>query len=449
MGNYFVGFIILLNAVLMGVQADFTAACMRAGTIEPFSLQIFSSIFCLFFTVELMLKMWVYRLRFFTMVSWRWNVFELIIVGLQVWEEISAFVLWVEEETLSQDQHTGRFTFMRILRALRLVRIIRVARVLQLIRELRTMVSSISSTVLALFWTMVLLLLVLYVFSIFCVQLVSESAAGDPATIAEGTEAHDFFGSIDRSLLVLYQAMTGGIDWKSASDVLVKHGSPIMGLCFSLYIFFAVLALTNVITGVFVEAALATAKKESSEDLVDRLRDLVAQLDSEDDDHMTWKEFEGLLSQSPMESYFKSVDLSLSEAQSLFKLLDIEETGIIKKEQFVMGCLRIHGPAKAMDLITLMSEMRRLQRQWHAHAMYVEEAVTLLLKWRAEAASLARGGTRHATDSVVLAERRNTKSQKNEDLEDQAVDCQPSATPLPASRVVSWATGSENHILSL
>merc|ERR1712194_884050 len=121
MGNYFVGFIILLNAVLMGVQADFTAACMRAGTIEPFSLQIFSSIFCLFFTVELMLKMWVYRLRFFTMVSWRWNVFELIIVGLQVWEEISAFVLWVEEETLSQDQHTGRFTFMRILRALRLV----------------------------------------------------------------------------------------------------------------------------------------------------------------------------------------------------------------------------------------------------------------------------------------------------------------------------------------
>jgi len=46
---------------------------------------------------------------------------------------------------------------------------------------------------------------------------------------AVGTKAHEFFGSLDRTVLVLFQAMIGGISWKEALDALVAATTPIMG----------------------------------------------------------------------------------------------------------------------------------------------------------------------------------------------------------------------------
>merc|ERR1719440_1645900 len=57
--------------------------------------------------------------------------------------------------------------------------------------------------------------------------------------------------------------------------------------------------------------------------------------------------------------YFKSVDLDPSEARSLFKLMDADQSGTVEAEEFVMGCLRLRGTAKAIDLATLMYENRR------------------------------------------------------------------------------------------
>merc|ERR1712113_1207788 len=59
-----------------------------------------------------------------------------------------------------------------------------------------------------------------------------------------------------------------------------------------------------------------------------------------------------------------------------------------------MGCLRIHGGAKAIDLITLMSEMRRMQRQWHTHAVFLEDAISNLMKSRLRSGSLFRSENR-------------------------------------------------------
>mmetsp|Transcript_94489 Transcript_94489/g.266915 ORF Transcript_94489/g.266915 Transcript_94489/m.266915 type:complete len:87 (+) Transcript_94489:675-935(+) len=39
--------------------------------------------------------------------------------------------------------------------------------------------------------------------------MVADSGMDDPEGVAEGTKAHMFFGSLDRSILSLYQAMTG------------------------------------------------------------------------------------------------------------------------------------------------------------------------------------------------------------------------------------------------
>merc|ERR1712110_34088 len=114
---------------------------------------------------------------------------------------------------------------------------------------------------------------------------------------------------------------------------------------------------------------LQSTKQDSDIDMVTRLREVFASARPAAttgscglDARMTWPEFEHQLGSPQMETYFKSLDLDTSEAKGLFSLLDIEETGAVDAEDFIMGCLRLRGPARAIDLATLMAETRRLGR---------------------------------------------------------------------------------------
>merc|ERR1719517_350810 len=78
---------------------------------------------------------------------------------------------------------------------------------------------------------------------------------------------------------------------------------------------------------------------------------------------MTWDQFESQLHLPEMELYFKAIDLDVSEARGLFKLLDLDESGTINVDEFVMGCLRLRGPAKAIDMATLMYDTRKANQR--------------------------------------------------------------------------------------
>jgi hypothetical protein len=71
-----------------------------------------------------------------------------------------------------------------------------------------------------------------------------------------------YFGSLSRTMLSLFQCITSGLDWEIVAQPLWDDVSPVHAVLFSLYIAFAVLALLNVITGVFVESALLHAKAD-------------------------------------------------------------------------------------------------------------------------------------------------------------------------------------------
>merc|ERR1719210_553365 len=80
----------------------------------------------------------------------------------------------------------------------------------------------------------------------------------------------DYFGSLFRTILTLYQAMTGGIDWDGLADPLMAEMGALMGFMFATYIAFALLALMNIVTGVFVQTALQSAQAEEDAFLTDQ-----------------------------------------------------------------------------------------------------------------------------------------------------------------------------------
>merc|ERR1712232_106440 len=159
--------------------------------------------------------------------------------------------------------HAGGLSSMRILRILRLMRIIRFVRIMRLVGELRALVAAIASSLKALFWTVVLVALLIYIMSVLFTQIVSDYMIDHTEVDSDQEELRRFFGSLGSAALTLFQAITGGVSWHIVTDPLGKQISTAFMAMFVCYIAFMLLALMNVVTGVFVDTAISKNKEQN------------------------------------------------------------------------------------------------------------------------------------------------------------------------------------------
>jgi len=250
------------------------------------------------------------------------------------------------------------------------------------------MVTSIAGSLRSLGWTLVLLLLMIYVFSVILTMLISDHGVWDAD--AKQAAAKYYYGSMFRAILSLFQAITGGADWDEMVSPLIDCVSPFTGVLFLLYVAFAVLAMMNVVTAVFVESAMGTANLDKEQHLVQQLRQLFVTVDEDESGMISWEEFEHRLDDDDMAKYFKALELDVCEAKGLFTLLDVDNLGEILIEEFVSGCLRLRGGAKAIDLATLMYYNKRMSSNMRAHSVYMEEMLEDMMEQLEEASGLIR-----------------------------------------------------------
>eukprot|EP00747_Dinoflagellata_sp_TGD_P091961 gnl/TRDRNA2_/TRDRNA2_165252_c3_seq2.p1 gnl/TRDRNA2_/TRDRNA2_165252_c3~~gnl/TRDRNA2_/TRDRNA2_165252_c3_seq2.p1 ORF type:complete len:215 (+),score=39.91 gnl/TRDRNA2_/TRDRNA2_165252_c3_seq2:61-705(+) len=59
-------------------------------------------------------------------------------------------------------------------------------------------------------------------------------------------------------------------------------------------------------------------------------------------------------------AYFTTLGLDVTQARALFVLLDVDETDEVEIEEFVMGCMRLKGEAKSIDVNMLLYENEKL-----------------------------------------------------------------------------------------
>eukprot|EP00746_Dinoflagellata_sp_MGD_P007807 gnl/MRDRNA2_/MRDRNA2_115532_c0_seq1.p1 gnl/MRDRNA2_/MRDRNA2_115532_c0~~gnl/MRDRNA2_/MRDRNA2_115532_c0_seq1.p1 ORF type:complete len:662 (-),score=121.10 gnl/MRDRNA2_/MRDRNA2_115532_c0_seq1:22-2007(-) len=355
------GFAILINAGYIGYQADWAAS--HLGEKSPESFRILELMFCVIFTCELALKIYVDRKQFIFTNDWAWNFFDVVVVGLGLMDQITSLVT-------SGSELGPNLSVVRVLRVIRLIRIVRVVRVLRFFRELRMMLYSVVSCLKSLVWAVLLVFMMIYIVGIFILQLVTQHREGLSDQDEEPEELVAYYSSIGKSMLTLYMAISGGIDWGDVTEPLAQHISPAFYPFFALYIAFAVLALLNVITGVFVEKALASALDDRDaviseqlareESYANEVRRCFHEADEDGSGTITWKEFEVHLNDPRVQAYFKTLDIDASEVHGLFKLLDMNEVGEVGTDDFVMGCMRLKGQARSVDLATLMYENKRI-----------------------------------------------------------------------------------------
>eukprot|EP00746_Dinoflagellata_sp_MGD_P154865 gnl/MRDRNA2_/MRDRNA2_85082_c0_seq1.p1 gnl/MRDRNA2_/MRDRNA2_85082_c0~~gnl/MRDRNA2_/MRDRNA2_85082_c0_seq1.p1 ORF type:complete len:657 (-),score=123.71 gnl/MRDRNA2_/MRDRNA2_85082_c0_seq1:18-1988(-) len=371
--EYCIGVAILINSIVIGAQVEWTAN--HENESPPAIFQVLEVFFCMLFAAELGLRIAVQKMNFILSSSWRWNVFDAVIVGFAL---IDTFMM------LSTDAEEGgnSVAAMRVLRIIRLFRAIRMIRVVRFFKDLRIMLLSIMNSFKTLFWALLLIGIILYVIGIFITQVVLEHVQGHADD--DNEELMTYYGNLGTTMISLFKAISGGADWGDLADPLILHISGMFAPVFVLYISFALFAVLNVVTGVFVESALASAQEDKDlviqeeiakrDSYVHEVRDLFKEADQDGSGELSWPELEKHLHDPRVQAYFKALELDASEARGLFNLLDTDDTGTVSSDEFVMGCMRLKGQAKSIDVATLMYENKRMASKWNGFMQFVEQS---------------------------------------------------------------------------
>eukprot|EP00933_Yihiella_yeosuensis_P067910 TRINITY_DN7304_c5_g1_i1.p1 TRINITY_DN7304_c5_g1~~TRINITY_DN7304_c5_g1_i1.p1 ORF type:complete len:680 (+),score=118.23 TRINITY_DN7304_c5_g1_i1:77-2116(+) len=340
---------VMASAVQVGIATEYSA--QNLSSAPPLGHRVFETFFCVAFTLEIALRIFAFRFKFFHMYGWAWNWFDLVIVIMQLVEEILTATATSQSDGISSSSGY----LLRTLRLLRAVRVMRVLKMALATQDLRLLVSSLIHSTKQFFWIAVLLAMITYVIGVYLTQLVTNQRIIAPQK-SEALGTH--FSSVPVAMLSLFEGLTGGVDWDELVHPLMYEVSPWLGLFFVIYTAFSLLVVMNIVTGTFVHNAITRAEDVKDMQKALEARQLFKMLDDDRSGVITFAEMQNQLENPVVKEYFESLDVDPSEAQCLFGMLDINNSGSIDFEEFLNGCLRLQGNAKALDLLLVTRETR-------------------------------------------------------------------------------------------
>mmetsp|Transcript_46479 Transcript_46479/g.108279 ORF Transcript_46479/g.108279 Transcript_46479/m.108279 type:complete len:747 (+) Transcript_46479:127-2367(+) len=260
---------------------------------------------------------------------------------------------------------------------LRLLRLLRVIRFFCRIRDMKKLIFSMACSAMTLFWSLVLLLLLIFFFAVFFTNATVLFLERDDIATAAAAHEQDFlevnFGSVKRSMLSLYQAITSGRSWAEFSSA-VADTHPLSEATFVIYIVLAAMGILNVVTAVFVESAMRASKSYKDlmmqeQQIKDRMtvrhmKQIFQCIDTDRSGTITLDELVCFLSDDRLglQMYFQALELSANDTETLFNLLDADGSGEVDIAEFCDGCLHLGGPASSFDLNQLIYEQRRTNK---------------------------------------------------------------------------------------
>ena len=123
----------------------------------------------------------------------------------------------------------------RTFRLVRVIRALRVLRALVFAGDLRRMIFALQYAGGTLLWAFFLLMFTMYCFALAFTQATTEKllSAGDTIDLAQ---LHDRYGSIGKSYMSLFMAITGGISWGELTTPLSKHTHIIYTIMFVIFV---------------------------------------------------------------------------------------------------------------------------------------------------------------------------------------------------------------------
>eukprot|EP00929_Paragymnodinium_shiwhaense_P011750 TRINITY_DN11796_c0_g2_i1.p1 TRINITY_DN11796_c0_g2~~TRINITY_DN11796_c0_g2_i1.p1 ORF type:complete len:751 (-),score=212.70 TRINITY_DN11796_c0_g2_i1:111-2363(-) len=391
--------VIAVNVLVIGAETNWRIQNLSGEGLWGDVWLAFHYIFSFIYFCELMLRLLVERMLFFSRknADLRWNLFDLMLV-------LASTIDILADLTLQAWSPGGNsLSTVRLLRILRLLRIMRILRVMRFLKDLRAMVHGIIMSVRSLVWALILLILIMYVFAVLIMQILVEELSG--ADVSSNNEASTYFPNVLRGIYTLFSCICGGIDWGDVAEPLISI-HPLLGLFFASYISFAVFCVLNIVTGVFVESSRTMSNRDDQflavlEHRNSWLRDVdecFKRIDTSCNGEIALDEFVAYATSVKGNLDLNSIGLELDPqgAEDFFNLLDLEGGGTITMDEFLQGCTEMKGGARGLDLFRFRSEMKDLGSVIKHTYSLISSGLRVRQKSQADASA--------ANDALVVAE---------------------------------------------
>jgi len=106
------------------------------------------------------------------------------------------------------------------------------------------------------------------------------------------------------------------------------------------------------------------------------LRELFDQGDENHTGFMTLSDLQRFMNDDKVKAHMRVIGIDAFQATGIFRLLDTDGNGHVEADEFIMGCMRLEGPAKEVDLATLLYESKKMLRYVRAavHELKLDHA---------------------------------------------------------------------------
>jgi len=379
--------LIVVSTIIVGIETHLSTAhavnqalSTEGATVPPtdFNDGVFQALelaFLIWMTFELLVNAYAQRWDFICGKEWRWNAFDVFVVFFSLVMQILQY---------------ASVSFLRVTRVARLFRMgkfLRAFRVVKFLRSIRSMLISISGSILHLLSALLVMCTFMLVVSLVIMQGISNDLPKVPLQPSSNEQSSanllddssqlsipdiaKLYGSVPKTMMTLFITVTGGFEWSKAAGPIVKLDL-YYGVIWTAYIAFMVFGLLNVLTGIFVETAMSAmngdrdnmiqAQLEERENLISAITTVFMTSDTNGSGQMTEQEMDVILQDPEVVAYFHAIGVDTTEAMGLFQLLDDDGSGTVSIDEFVTGFLRLKGSAKAVDMVTLMYENRKISK---------------------------------------------------------------------------------------
>jgi hypothetical protein len=258
------------------------------------------------------------------------------------------------------------------LKTVKIFKIIRVVRVFRFFTKLSQLALMIIDSVRSLVWALIMLGIVVYIFAIFFTHYAAEHVRLQGKS-SSSVVIEDHFGSLWTTLYTLFHCMLNGISWYVLPAALYSIPGltgPLLAAGFVGYLSFTMLAVMNIITGVFVDNAVETARHqreflvqkemEVKEQWLKEMRSIFMEMDSDHSGTVSKDEISEFCNDERVTYYLTALGLDVHDTERLFELLDENRDGELEVDEFLAGCLRLKGMARSIDVYSLIHQTRQL-----------------------------------------------------------------------------------------
>lgn len=221
--NFIIG-VIIFNGITMGLETS--KEFMQEYGIF---IEILDKLVITIFTIEIIMRIYVYRLPFFKN---GWNFFDFSIVAI------------------SLVPSSAGFEILRILRVFRLFRLVTV------VPQMRKIVIALVSVIPGMLSIAGLLMLLFYIFAIMATQLYSQTFP-------------EWFGTLGESFYTLFQIMTLE-SWSMGIVRPIMEQHPYAWVFFVPFIFIVTFIMINLIIAIVVDA-MNEIKEEEQTHIIDQI----------------------------------------------------------------------------------------------------------------------------------------------------------------------------------